>query len=117
MEDNKNLCCEKCSYTANSPSELLRHLNSKKHLRGGVRVNELEYVCNLCDYKTNRPYDIKIHNIRLHSTSDEKKTTCPYYCEICDVGFFAKLFNDKHFKSKFHKNMVEVRRIKELEKN
>ncbi len=116
MNEQKNLECDKCNFKASMPSEFLRHLNSKKHIRGGVRVNEIKYKCDKCDYNTNSPYHIKIHNVRVHGTSEEKKARCPYYCEICNVGFFAKLFNDKHFNSKLHKNMVEIKRIQELEK-
>jgi hypothetical protein len=115
--NNNNFSCEKCNFSAETPSEFLRHLNSKKHLRGGVRVNELEHCCDLCDYKTNNPYHIKIHKVRVHGTTEEKKNKCPYYCETCDIGFFAKLFNDKHIKSKTHKNMIEIKRIQNIEKS
>lgn len=114
---NKKLECEKCNFKATAPSELLRHLNSKKHIRGGIRVNQMDHCCDLCDYKTNNPYHIKIHKIRMHGTSEEKRTKCTYYCEICDVGFFAKLFIEKHLKSKTHKNMIDINRIKEIEKD
>ena len=43
---NQKFSCECCDYITNSGSDMIRHIKTKKHQRGGTRV---EYKCEPCD--------------------------------------------------------------------
>jgi uncharacterized C2H2 Zn-finger protein len=109
---NMDLYCECCKYNAYAPSDLLRHLKTKKHQRHGLKINEIDHQCSQCEYVTKNQYHYNIHVIRVHGSSKEKQEKCPYYCSICDTGFFAQLSYEKHIKSKTHKNLAEINKLR-----
>jgi hypothetical protein len=105
--------CEECNFTASTPSNFLKHLTSEKHKRHGEKkVNK----CDICDYVSNSIYNYNVHKITQHGSSEEKKEKCPFYCDICDVGFFSKIFFDKHINSKNHANLKLIKEIQEKDK-
>lgn len=105
--------CEECNFKAITPSNFLKHLTSEKHKRHGEKkVNK----CDKCEYVSNSIYNYNVHVITQHGTTEEKKEKCPFYCDICDVGFFSKIFYDKHINSKNHSNLKLIKEIQDKEK-
>jgi hypothetical protein len=106
--------CDECNFTAITPSNFLKHLTSEKHKRHGEKkVNK----CELCEYVSNSIYNYNVHKVTQHGTTEEKKTKCPFYCDICDVGFFSKIFHDKHINSKNHSNLKLIKEIQQKEES
>ncbi len=119
MDNNfnkKKFICEKCNFNGIGPTDLLRHFKSKKHNRGGLKIHEVDYKCEDCSYETNNPVYMKKHKISMHATPEEKKSKCYKYCDDCNVGFFSQSSYIKHLNTNLHKNIVEIKRIQELEK-
>ena len=119
IEDKKKVVakkiykCDECNFTAVTPSNFLKHLTSDKHKRHGEKkINK----CDKCEYVSNSIYNYNVHNITQHGTTEEKKEKCPFYCNICDVGFFSKIFHDKHINSKNHSNLKLIKEIQDKEK-
>lgn len=107
MEDNsknneKKFNCENCNYHTNKPSEWIKHVNSKKHLRFGKKK---ETKCYKCEYSALNQWNLKLHILSQHSTKEERSKS-KYYCEVCDLVFFSSLYKDKHTNGKIHKNIV-----------
>ena len=100
--------CECCKFTANTPTEWLKHVVTKKHLRNGTLLNK-DLKCEICNIKSTNIFNFKVHQIIVHGTPEDRKTKCKFYCECCDVGFFCKLYYDKHNESKKHSNMIKVK--------
>lgn len=92
--------CKKCNISFKYNNELEKHYRSKKH-NGNV-----VYVCNLCDYKSNKKYNYKLHIIINHATTEQRKEHYPHYCDYCDIGFLSKNSHKKHLETNKHKKMV-----------
>jgi hypothetical protein len=102
----KKYICECCKYYCNTPSDWLKHLGSKKHMRKGEQIN---HKCTLCDYETSSMWNYKLHQLSQHSTKEERAKS-KYYCELCDQVFFSPLYMDKHMKGIRHKNIMLVQK-------
>ena len=48
-----------------------------------------------------------MHVLKIHA-SKEERSKCKYYCDICDLIFFLKLYLDKHNNGKIHKNLTKA---------
>ena len=105
-----NLYCEKCNFQAIRPAEFIRHIDSKKHLRDGLKK---ESFCNICNKLIGNHFVYKIHMLSQHSTIEEKMNY-KYYCDICDSIFISELYMNKHSQGKKHLNMLKA--IEELNK-
>jgi hypothetical protein len=90
-----NLFCEICKFQAVRPAEFIRHVESNKHKRNGLKIKDTVFKCELCDKILINHFSYKIHKIQMHATLEEKRKQ-RYYCEICDVVFLSKLYMDKH---------------------
>lgn len=118
VEDKKKIAkkiykCDECNFTAITPSNFLKHLTSDKHKRHGEKkINK----CDKCEYVSNSIYNYNVHIVTQHGSTEEKKEKCPFYCDICDVGFFSKIFYDKHINSKNHENLKLIKEIQNKEK-
>ena len=64
--------------------------------------------CNLCDYESNTHWNIKVHKLQIHASSEERQK-CKFYCNICDYVFFCKIYLDKHMNGKIHLNKVKIK--------
>lgn len=62
--------CESCKIYCSNKFNYNKHLNTKKHKRGGLQV---AYYCALCDYGTTRKNDYTKH---LSSFGHVNKLTC-----------------------------------------
>lgn len=70
MEIKSKFNCDLCNYACTYKSEFNKHLKSAKHKRGGAPVN---HDCNLCNYSSNSPWNLKMHIVNIHMTKEEKK--------------------------------------------
>ena len=99
-----NLLCEKCNFTATRPAEWLRHVESKKHLRNGKKLDK---ICTICNKTIQNHFALKIHMLSVHATPEERSNH-KYYCKYCDVIFLSKLYMDNHLKGKLHINKAKA---------
>jgi hypothetical protein len=102
--DNE-LFCKLCNYSARCISDWYKHLSSKKHKRDGEKVSK---SCSICNITFTNHWLLKKHYLNNHATIDERKKQ-KYYCELCDVVFFAKLYCDTHFKGIKHNNRAKLK--------
>jgi hypothetical protein len=103
----KTLYCDICDFTGKTQTHFIKHILTQKHQRCGQKKISL-FDCIDCEYKSKNSYHMKIHKIMQHGTSQERKDNCSYYCENCDVGFFASMFYESHMKSKKHNNKLLI---------
>ncbi len=94
--------CEACNYTTNRPSDWIKHVKCKKHLKGGVTS---VHNCSDCDYSTKFKWLYDHHQITQHSTLEERKQQ-KYYCDICDYVFHNDTQLKKHLDGKHHKTKM-----------
>lgn len=111
--------CEICNIKARSDTEWNRHINSTKHKRGGLTPS----TCTICDLKLSNPWNLRNHNILVHSSLEEREKS-KYYCKICDTVFLSEqLYNDHNMRKKHlttiecNKTLEEVKKIVEMRKN
>jgi hypothetical protein len=103
MEIKSKFNCDLCNYACTYKSEFNKHLKSAKHKRGGAPVN---HDCNLCNYSSSSPWNLKMHIVNIHMTKEEKKEL-QYYCEICDCLCFSQLYYNTHMDSKEHNAKID----------
>jgi hypothetical protein len=114
MSSIDQLYCHFCDYTAKNNSNWFKHLATEKHKRKGLRK---ETFCQKCTYTSTSHWNIKIHNLYIHSTIDERKQS-KYYCEDCDNIFLCSAYYNKHMIGIVHLNKVRVKQsLVELNKN
>jgi protein-arginine kinase activator protein McsA len=102
---DNNVYCKLCDYTPKSIAEWYKHLSTKKHKRDGKKTST---TCTICEITFSNHWLVK-----------------KYYCDFCDVVFFAKIYHDNHFKGKKHNNRIKLKdsidevnkRVEFLEKN
>jgi len=104
MDNKKDIYCKLCNYTTTKTSDWLKHINSQKHQRNGEKKTT---KCDQCDYKSITHWNIKIHKLKIHSTTEERAKE-KYYCNVCDYVFFCKTYMDKHLSGKVHQNKVKI---------
>jgi hypothetical protein len=105
MEENtKELFCKLCNYKTTKNNQWLKHLETDKHKRNGqTKITK----CDICDYESNTHWNIKAHKILVHATIEERAKQ-KYYCNLCDVVFFCKAYQDKHNAGRNHNVKVKV---------
>ena len=101
--------CETCNLICQSPSKWLKHINTEKHKRQGIKINF--YKCDKCDYGHKNKNNYNIHMIVTHGTPEEKKLKSKHYCDDCNLAFFATLYYNKHIDSKKHFNRVLINKL------
>ena len=90
----------------------MKHIKSQKHERNGRKKTT---KCDLCDYESNTHWNVKIHKLKIHASSEERAKQ-KYYCNICDVVFFCKTYQDKHLNGKVHFNKIKIQEsLKDIE--
>jgi hypothetical protein len=104
MAENKKYSCIFCNYFTNFPSDWIKHTNSAKHQRQGKNKT---HVCELCEYEAKSKWNMKLHNLAIH-TPKEDREKMKYYCEVCDKVFFSKLYKDNHMKGIKHSNVIKA---------
>ena len=106
MNTNKKYydICQCCKFVAADRSKWLKHLESEKHKRNGKKKDN--YKCNLCSYTCPNNYNFNVHYVLVHASPEERKQKAKFYCEICNFGFFCKLYYDTHIKSIKHVDKV-----------
>jgi hypothetical protein len=109
----KKYNCEYCKFSCNTPSEWIKHIESKKHLRKGEKVI---HICSVCDYKTNSMWNFKLHKLSQHSSKEERSKS-KYYCNVCDLVFFSPLYMNKHMNGIRHKNLLVIYNYNIVNKN
>ncbi len=96
--------CDVCNYKCIYQSHWKQHIESDKHKNNGIRKPRsdkvLEPKCRLCDYKTNRTINMKLHYLNNHANKEERKKEFKYYCEECDFGNFSKSLFKLHMEVK-----------------
>lgn len=102
--------CEYCKFNAHSPTEWIKHVATKKHKRKGTKLSD-NLVCDKCGLVSSNTFNYNVHKILVHGTPEERKTKAKFYCDNCDIGFFCKLYYDKHMLSKRHLNMIEYNKL------
>ena len=105
MNNTEQLFCHYCNYSAKNNSNWFKHLETAKHKRKGLKK---ETFCRKCSYKSTSHWNIKIHDLYMHSTIEERKQA-KYYCEICDNIFLCSAYYNKHMIGIIHLNKVKVR--------
>jgi hypothetical protein len=105
MEENiKELFCKSCNYKTTKNTFWLKHLETEKHKRNGEKKSK---KCDICDYESNTHWNIKAHKVLVHATREERQQQ-KYYCNLCDVVFFCKAYQDKHNAGRNHNVKVKV---------
>ena len=94
--------CDICDTGARNNTEWLKHTQSKKHLRGGLKPK----TCSYCNTEFSNHWNLKQHYIIIHATQEEREK-CKYYCKLCNVVFLSELYFNKHNISKKHINTVK----------
>jgi len=102
--------CDCCNFNAHSPTEWIKHVETKKHLRKGTKLNT-NLKCEDCGFVSINSYNFNIHKILIHGTPTDRKTKSKFYCDDCDIGFFCELYYNKHMISKKHLNMVKYNQL------
>jgi hypothetical protein len=102
--------CDYCNFDAHSPTEWIKHVETKKHLRKGTKLNT-NFKCEDCGFVSINSYNFNIHKILIHGTPTDRKTKSKFYCDDCDLGFFCELYYSKHMISKKHLNMVKYNQL------
>jgi hypothetical protein len=114
-KEKDKLYCSFCNYTAKNNTNWFKHIETAKHHRMGQKK---ETSCKKCLYTSTSHWNIKIHNLYIHSTIEERKAT-KYYCETCDNVFLCSAYYNKHMQGKLHMNKIKVKesleQIKKLE--
>lgn len=103
----KTYSCECCSYSTIKPSDWIKHIKCKKHLRNNEK---LPYNCDKCEYVGLTHWNLKMHLLSTHSTKEER-IKCKYYCVACDRVFFCSTYFNSHNNSTKHKNIVFIQNI------
>jgi hypothetical protein len=106
---DKKYICNTCDYQTNYPSEWLKHIETNKHKKQGVKTPP---KCDLCDYEAASHWNIKMHKLTQHSSIEEREKQ-KYYCKSCDQVFFCQLYYDTHMRSKKHKNIIQIKEYDE----
>ncbi len=117
MEPKKklNLFCQICNFQANRPAEFIRHVDSNKHKRNGVKIKDTTFKCSECDKILVNHFSYKIHKIQMHGTIEEKRKQ-RYYCEQCDIVFISKLYMESHLAGKKHNNILKsIKLLEEIQ--
>jgi len=85
--------CQQCTYKAKSKDKLTAHVK-RVHLRQKSNKSKSKSLhCVLCNFKTSRPYDLKIHKQGTHEG-------VRYKCEICSFSGKRKDLLNRHMKIK-----------------
>lgn len=106
MEENTSeFICQLCNYKTTNNTNWFRHIETNKHKRNG---NLLPKDCSLCDYKAKNHWNLKMHYASVHSSIEERKKY-KYYCNMCDLVFFCKVYYDKHNNGIKHKNIQKAK--------
>ena len=104
--------CEKCKFGTHYKQAFDRHNLTGKHINGQItRIHKIppELTCNICNnYKTDNIFNLNIHKLNNHSTSQERKDKFKYYCEKCDFGGFSSTSINAHIKTKKHLKHVDL---------
>ena len=87
------------------PSEFIRHIETNRHKRNGVKLKKI-FKYDKCDKVLANNFTYKIHIIQIHGTLEDKLKQI-YYCQVYDTIFISKLYMDKHNNSKKHSNTVK----------
>lgn len=112
-ENIKELFCKSCNYSTTKNSQWLKHLETEKHKRNGQKKIK---KCDQCDYEAASHWNMKAHQIQVHATPEERSQQ-KFYCELCDVVFFCKAYQDKHNAGRNHNVKVRVQEsLKNLNK-
>ena len=98
--------CDTCNFNSHSATEWFKHIETKKHLRKGIKISDT-LKCEICGLSSVNSYNFNIHKILIHGTPEDRKTKAKYYCDVCDIGFFCQLYYDKHILSKKHTNIIK----------
>ena len=102
--------CDYCNFDAHSPTEWINHVKTEKHKRKGAKLSD-NLICEVCGLVSNYTFNHYVHKILVHGTPEDRRTKAKFYCEDCDIGFFCKLYHNKHILSKKHLNMVEYNKL------
>lgn len=122
QKENKklNLFCDICNFQADRPSEFIRHIETNRHKRNGIKLKEKIFRCDKCDKVLANNFTYKIHMIQIHGSLEDKLKQ-RYYCKVCDTVFISKLYMDKHNNGKKHNNTVKsievLKQIKQQKEN
>jgi hypothetical protein len=108
--------CNCCNFNAHSPTEWIKHVKTEKHKRKGAKLSD-NLICEICGLVSINTFNYNVHQILVHGTPDDRRTKAKFYCEDCDIGFFCKLYHDKHILSKRHSNMIEYNKLINESKN
>ena len=102
--------CDCCNFDAHSPTEWIKHVETKKHLRNGIKLSD-NLKCEDCGFVSINSYNFNVHKILVHGTPAERKAKSKFYCDDCDIGFFCELYYNRHMISKKHSNMVKYNKL------
>jgi hypothetical protein len=103
-DNNKEIFCKLCNYKTMKTSDWMKHIKSQKHERKGEKKST---KCDLCEYESNTHWNIKVHKLKIHATTEERSKQ-KYYCELCDYVFFCKAYMNKHMIGKVHQNKLKI---------
>jgi len=98
--------CILCNYKTTSNVDWLKHIETQKHKRNGMKKST---KCDQCNYESTSHWNIKLHKLYVHATIEEKKKH-KYYCEICDVLFLCPAYQKKHNEGKLHNNRILIKK-------
>jgi len=81
LPDTFRFTCEICNFECKNKNDYRRHLNTKKHQRGFIRVTPVYFTCENCNFVCTNKNDYTRHlntvkHNRLHITSDIIKHVC-----------------------------------------
>lgn len=88
--------CTCCLYSTDKKANFDRHNTSKKHKNNINPHHSNLFECEICNYQTNRKYNLEVHQ-KIHTTRlDVIK------CEVCSKSFSERRLVVQHVKTIKH---------------
>ena len=111
----KPFSCDKCNISFRFNSQYLKHCESFLHQTGQKKIRSDKKdirKCPHCDlYTTTQPTNLKLHILNNHKNLEEKKTEFPFFCDLCNSGFFLNSIFLKHQGTKKHLSREKLSNI------
>ena len=111
QEKKYKYICENCNFKCNAESTWDIHCNTQKHKTGKNKKRSDfagPHKCNKCKYESPNKINMLRHELKYHSTKEEREKGYKYYCKVCDYGTFSEDCFKKHKLTTKHEKMINI---------